>query len=32
MTILQGVGTVVQLGGLLARLCKINLKPEFFEL
>lgn len=30
MTILQGVGTVVQLGGLLSRLCKINLRPEFF--
>ncbi|KZV94148.1 P-loop containing nucleoside triphosphate hydrolase protein [Exidia glandulosa HHB12029] len=31
MKILEGVGTLVQLGGLLARLCKINMKPELFK-
>ncbi|CAD6564595.1 MAG: replication factor C subunit 4 [Cyphobasidiales sp. Tagirdzhanova-0007] len=32
MRILEGVSTVVQLGGLLARLCKLQMKPELFEL
>ncbi|KIJ29332.1 hypothetical protein M422DRAFT_269286 [Sphaerobolus stellatus SS14] len=32
MRILEGVGTLVQLGGLLARLCKLNMKPDLFEL
>ncbi|EJD52101.1 replication factor C subunit 4 [Auricularia subglabra TFB-10046 SS5] len=31
MKILEGVGTLVQLGGLLARLCKISMKPELFK-
>lgn len=31
MRILEGVSTVVQLGGLLARLCKLQIKPETFE-
>ena len=30
MRILEGVSTVVQLGGLLARLCKLSMKPELF--
>ncbi|GJJ09777.1 replication factor C subunit 4 [Clathrus columnatus] len=32
MRILEGVGTLVQLGGLIARLCKLNMKPELFRL
>jgi replication factor C subunit 2/4 len=28
MRILEGVGTLVQLGGLVARLCKISLDPK----
>ncbi|GAA5959515.1 hypothetical protein JCM21900_004526 [Sporobolomyces salmonicolor] len=32
MRILEGVSTVVQLGGLIARLCKLSMKPELFEL
>jgi replication factor C subunit 2/4 len=28
MRILEGVSTVVQLGGLMARLCRIVVKPE----
>lgn len=31
MRILEGVGTLIQLGGLMARLCKMNLKPELFK-
>lgn len=31
MRILEGVSTVVQLAGLLARLCKLSMKPELFE-
>ncbi|KAH9950899.1 P-loop containing nucleoside triphosphate hydrolase protein [Amylocystis lapponica] len=31
MRILEGVGTLIQLGGLVARLCKMNLKPELFR-
>ncbi|KAI6047977.1 P-loop containing nucleoside triphosphate hydrolase protein [Pisolithus marmoratus] len=31
MRILEGVGTIIQLGGLLARLCKLNIKPELFQ-
>jgi len=30
MRILEGVSTVVQLGGLVARLCKLSMKPELF--
>jgi len=30
MRILEGVGTLIQLGGLMARLCKMNIKPELF--
>lgn len=32
MRILEGVSTVVQLGGLLGRLCKLQMKPELFKL
>ncbi|KIP10111.1 hypothetical protein PHLGIDRAFT_125772 [Phlebiopsis gigantea 11061_1 CR5-6] len=32
MRILEGVGTLIQLGGLMARLCKMNLKPELFKI
>lgn len=32
MRILEGVSTVVQLGGLLSRLCKLQIKPELFKL
>ncbi|KAF9268976.1 P-loop containing nucleoside triphosphate hydrolase protein [Marasmius fiardii PR-910] len=31
MRILEGVGTLLQLAGLVARLCKMNLKPELFK-
>lgn len=31
MKILEGVSTVVQLGGLLARLCRLSMKPELFK-
>jgi replication factor C subunit 2/4 len=31
MRVLEGVGTVVQLAGLLARLCKLQIKPSVFE-
>ncbi|KAH9937328.1 P-loop containing nucleoside triphosphate hydrolase protein [Fomitopsis serialis] len=31
MRILEGVGTLIQLGGLMARLCKMNMKPELFK-
>jgi len=31
MRILEGVGTLVQLSGLLSRLCKLNMKPELFK-
>ncbi|KAH9178736.1 P-loop containing nucleoside triphosphate hydrolase protein [Lactarius sanguifluus] len=30
MRILEGLGTLIQLGGLMARLCKMNMKPELF--
>lgn len=32
MKILEGVQTIVQLGGLIGRLCKLNMKPEDFRL
>ncbi|KAL5519264.1 RFC4 [Sanghuangporus vaninii] len=32
MRVLEGVGTLVQLGGLIARLCKMNMNPELFKL
>jgi replication factor C subunit 2/4 len=32
MRILEGVGTIIQLGGLLARLCKMNMQPTLFQL
>ncbi|OCH87469.1 P-loop containing nucleoside triphosphate hydrolase protein [Obba rivulosa] len=32
MRILEGVGTLIQLGGLMSRLCKMNMKPELFRL
>ncbi|KAI0094334.1 P-loop containing nucleoside triphosphate hydrolase protein [Irpex rosettiformis] len=32
MRILEGVGTLIQLGGLMARLCKMYHKPEFFKI
>ncbi|BGP31268.1 replication factor C subunit 4 [Rhodotorula toruloides] len=32
MRILEGVATVVQLGGLIARLCRLSMKPELFKL
>ncbi|KAJ2914296.1 hypothetical protein MD484_g6123, partial [Candolleomyces efflorescens] len=31
MRILEGVGTVIQLAGLVARLCKLNLAPELLK-
>lgn len=30
MRILDGVGTLLQLSGCVAKLCKINMKPELF--
>ncbi|KAA1468033.1 P-loop containing nucleoside triphosphate hydrolase protein [Dentipellis sp. KUC8613] len=32
MRILEGVGTLIQLAGLMARLCKMNMKPELFKI
>ncbi|KAI5294387.1 replication factor C subunit 4 [Ascosphaera acerosa] len=32
MRILEGVQTLVQLSGCVARLCRINMKPELFEI
>ncbi|GAA6062572.1 hypothetical protein JCM10212_004885 [Sporobolomyces blumeae] len=32
MRILEGVSTVVQLGGLVARLCKMSMKPDLFKI
>lgn len=32
MKILEGVSTVVQLGGLIARLCRISMNPALFDL
>ncbi|KAJ8482583.1 hypothetical protein ONZ45_g14896 [Pleurotus djamor] len=32
MRILEGVGTIIQLSGLMARLCKMNMNPELFKL
>ncbi|KZV74866.1 P-loop containing nucleoside triphosphate hydrolase protein [Peniophora sp. CONT] len=32
MRILEGVGTFLQLSGLMARLCKLNIKPDLFKL
>ncbi|KZT30868.1 P-loop containing nucleoside triphosphate hydrolase protein [Neolentinus lepideus HHB14362 ss-1] len=31
MRILEGVGTIIQLGGLMARLCKMNMKAELLR-
>lgn len=31
MRILEGVATVVQLGGLIARLCKLSMDPKQFQ-
>ncbi|GAA5955573.1 hypothetical protein JCM8115_006793 [Rhodotorula mucilaginosa] len=31
MRVLEGVSTIVQLGGLIARLCKLGMKPELFQ-
>jgi len=31
MRILEGVGTLVQLGGLMARLCKMKMEPKLFK-
>ncbi|KAG9083241.1 replication factor C subunit 4 [Ceratobasidium sp. UAMH 11750] len=31
MRVLEGVGTLVQLGGLVARLCRKHMKPELFD-
>ncbi|CAE6477621.1 unnamed protein product [Rhizoctonia solani] len=31
MRVLEGVGTLIQLGGLMARLCRKHMKPELFE-
>ncbi|CAE6337007.1 unnamed protein product [Rhizoctonia solani] len=31
MRVLEGVGTLVQLGGLMGRLCRKHMKPELFE-
>jgi replication factor C subunit 2/4 len=32
MRVLEGVSTVVQLAGLLARLCKLQIKPSEFAI
>jgi replication factor C subunit 2/4 len=32
MRVLEGVGTLVQLGGLVSRLCRFNLKPDLLKL
>ncbi|GAA5879838.1 hypothetical protein JCM3774_001398 [Rhodotorula dairenensis] len=32
MRVLEGVSTIVQLGGLVARLCRLSMKPELFQL
>jgi len=32
MRVLEGVGTFIQLGGLMARLCKMNMNPELFKI
>jgi replication factor C subunit 2/4 len=32
MRILEGVGTLVQLGGMIARLCRMNVKPDLLKL
>ncbi|KAK7695339.1 replication factor C subunit 4 [Cerrena zonata] len=31
MRVLEGVGTLIQLGGLMARLCRTHMKPELFK-
>ena len=31
MKILEGVGTLLQLSGLVARLCKIHMDPKLFQ-
>lgn len=31
MRILEGVGTVVQLGAMIARLCKLNIRPDLLK-
>lgn len=31
MRVLEGVSTVVQLGGLVARLCKLSMQPDLFK-
>jgi len=32
MRILEGVGTLTQLAGLIARLCRMNMKQELFKI
>ena len=32
MRILDGVQSILQLSGCVAKLCKINMKPDLFEL
>jgi replication factor C subunit 2/4 len=32
MRVLEGVGTQVQLGGLISRLCRLAIKPEAFAI
>lgn len=32
MRILEGVGTLVQLGGLISRLCKLAMSPDDFKI
>ena len=32
MKVLEGVSTVIQLGGLLARLCKMSMDPQKFHI
>lgn len=32
MRILEGVGTLVQLGAMIARLCKLSVAPEMFKI
>lgn len=31
MRILEGMQTLVQLGGCVAKLCRVNMRPEAFE-
>lgn len=32
MRILEGVGTIVQLGAMISRLCKMSIKPDLLKI